>query len=375
MRLVFAFDSFKGTIDARDLCEIAVKKFAEWEPTWECIPMPLADGGENTAEIIAGNLQGKISSMGQVQGPVKAMSCEGHYVELPGKRAVVEMAHCSGLAQLGLEGKEPLNSNTFGTGQVLRYLIDQGFEEILLTLGGSATNDGGTGAAAAMGWKFINNHGDEFVPNGGTLLNIVDIIAPQDFDSWPKISALCDVQNPMTGAQGAAYIFGPQKGANKDQILLIDEGLKHLAKLFSAQLSKDVEDLPGTGAAGAFGGGAMAMMNADLVPGIETILDWFKADEVLQAADYLITGEGCLDMTSFGGKVVGGVSQRYGAKSELGLAAIAGAVKINADFAKQKGLSYVGECRKADQSEVDAFSNAKQNYIDALEEFYRFLKS
>ena len=375
MKLVFAFDSFKGSVDARRLCDLAVDFFAQKEPTWQCLAMPLADGGENTAEIVAANLGGELKALGHAKGPIDGMECAGDYVLLPDSRAVLEMANCSGLAQLGLNGKNPLASTTYGTGQVLRHLIEQSVEEIMLTLGGSATNDGACGAAAAAGWKFYNKSGESFIPRGGTLLDIKDFEAPDDWGTWPKVLALCDVRNPMTGPNGAAHVFGPQKGADLDQVELIDRGLKHLAKLIKDKLGIDVEDYPGAGAAGGFGGGAMAFFKAKLVPGIETILDWFEADEKLRDADWLISGEGCLDGTSFQGKVVGGICSRYQSSNTLKLGALAGAVRAKDSEISEAGLSYVGQCMKTGQSEAEAFAKAEENFLCALEDFYAFTKS
>ena len=375
MKLVFAFDSFKGTVDARRLCEISIDFFAGKEPAWQCVSMPLADGGENTAEIIAANLGGELKSLGNAQGPVDGMMCDGDYVLLPSSKSVVEMANCSGLAQLGLDGKNPLGSTTFGTGQVLRHLIDEGSQEIMLTLGGSATNDGACGAAAAAGWKFYNSSGDTFVPRGGSLLEIVDFEPPSDWDQWPSVLALCDVRNSMTGPNGAAHVFGPQKGADEKEIELIDQGLSHLAKLFREKLGLDVEHFPGSGAAGGFGGGAMAFFKAKLVPGIDTILDWFNADKKVADADWLISGEGCLDNTSFQGKVVGGICTRYHKNLNLKRAVLAGLVKANKEKTEQAGLMYVGQCMKKGQTEAEAFAQAEENFISALENFYQYLKS
>ncbi|WDE99063.1 glycerate kinase [Lentisphaera profundi] len=227
---------------------------------------------------------------------------------------------------------------------------------------------------AALGWKFFDKAGKEFIPSAGTLLEIESLVAPKDMELWPRISALCDVQNPMTGKSGAAYVFGPQKGASSEQVVLIDRGLRHLAHLFRTHLKKDVEAVAGSGVAGAFGGGAMAMMGAQLVPGIETILDWCGADEVLSGANYLVTGEGCLDLTSFNGKLVGGICERYQNNSNLSICLIAGVAKLDSAFTEAKGLAYVGECRKPGQTETDAFAKAEENFLESLDDFYKFIK-
>ena len=155
----------------------------------------------------------------------------------------------------------------------------------------------------------------------------------------------------------------------------LDRGLKHLAKLIKDKLNIDVEDYPGAGAAGGFGGGAMAFFKAKLVPGIETILDWFDADSKLEGADWLISGEGCLDATSFQGKVVGGICGRYGSTEKLNLAALAGVVRVDEQDWRKVGLSYAGQCMKAGQSEADAFKYAEENFVEALERFYTFVRA
>ncbi|MCM8527335.1 MAG: glycerate kinase [Lentisphaeraceae bacterium] len=365
MKIILAFDSFKGSIDSPRVCELAEKKILEVHPDCSIKKMPLADGGENTASILAEFFGGGMKIIGNVQGPIPQIKVFGAYGNIPSqKTAIIEMAIASGLALLDRDELKPLESNTFGTGEILNEVFKSGYEQVYLTLGGSATNDGGTGAAAALGWKFFDKDDKPIIPCGGNLIDIARIEAPANSWHWPKVKCLCDVQNPLTGPNGAAAIYGPQKGADKEDIKLIDDGLKNLAEIMRRDFGKEIDSIPGAGAAGGFGGGAIGFFNAELVPGIETILNWMNFAEELKDTDWVITGEGCLDDTSFKGKVLSGISKSV-ANSDAKLAAIAGRIKASGKVLSDAGVEIAEACAPSMIPDKVAFEHAEELFQEA----------
>ena len=259
MKILLAFDSFKGTIDSPQVCSLVEEQILSKIPDAEVIKLPLADGGENTASILAEALGGGMKLIGNVQGPLEGMKVVGGYGNIPSmKTAIVEMAVASGIALVDPNELKPMDSSTFGTGQLLKDVFESDYETVFLTLGGSATNDGGIGAATALGWTFLDSDGNQLIGNANSLSKIAKIVPPQNSVKLPTIKCLCDVKNPLFGLNGAAHIFGPQKGADKDQIEEIDAGLRNFAEVVKKDLAKDISELPGAGAAGGFGGGAVA---------------------------------------------------------------------------------------------------------------------
>ena len=344
MKIILAFDSFKGSIDSPRVCELAEKAILEKIPDAEIKRMPLADGGENTASILAEYFGGGMKIIGNVQGPIPEIKVFGAYGNIASeKTAIIEMAIASGIDLLDKDELKPLKSNTYGTGEILNEVFKAGFELVYLTLGGSATNDGGTGAASATGWKFFDKDDNLITPCGQNLIDVVKIEEPTSTWHWPKVKCLCDVQNPLTGPSGAAAIYGPQKGADAKQIELIDKGLKNIAEIMRRDFGKEIDSIPGSGAAGGFGGGAIGFFNAELIPGIETILDWMDFSKELKDADWVITGEGCLDDTSFKGKVLSGISKAT-VHSDAKLAAIAGRIKASGKVLSEAGVTIAEAC-------------------------------
>lgn len=366
MKIILAFDSFKGSIDSPRVCELAEKAILEIIPDADIKRMPLADGGENTASILAEYFGGGMKIIGNVQGPVPEIKVFGAYGNIASeKTAIIEMAIASGIDLLDKDDLQPLKSNTYGTGEILNEVFKAGFEQVYLTLGGSATNDGGTGAAAATGWKFFDKDGNSITPCGENLIDVVKIEEPPSTWHWPKVKCLCDVQNPLTGPSGAAAIYGPQKGADAKQIELIDRGLKNIAEIMRRDFGKEIDSIPGSGAAGGFGGGAIGFFNAELIPGIETILNWMDFSTELKGADWVITGEGCLDDTSFKGKVLSGIS-KAAADSDAKLAAIAGRIRASGKVLSEAGVAIAEACAPSMIPDAVAFEHAEELFIEAV---------
>ena len=306
-KILIAPDSFKGTLSSSQICEIVSQSALEHFPGCKTVSIPIADGGEGSVDSFLACVGGEKRRV-IVKGPFME-DMESFYAMLDNGYAVIEMAACAGLPLVGGR-KNPFTTTTYGVGQLILDAVNRGAKKIILGLGGSATNDGGCGAAAACGAQFYNANGQAFIPTGGTLADIHRIERGRLPIADVEITAMCDINNPMYGTQGAAYIFGPQKGASADDVVVLDKGLRHLDAMIQRDLGQNVADIPGAGAAGAMGAGMMAFFNATLKMGIEVVLDSVGFDHLLDGADLVITGEGSFDHQSLGGKAVIGIARR-----------------------------------------------------------------
>jgi glycerate kinase len=309
MRLLIAPDSFKDALSAEGIAKAFSKGVNQTAPEWECILLPLADGGEGTAAIMTNALGGKLISFNTVDPLLRPITATAGWIARS-KTGIVELAAASGLALLQPSERNPLYTSTYGTGLIIAQLLDMGMQELYLTLGGSATNDMGIGMAAALGFQFISDNHIVGQPRGADLLTIHSINASDIHPGLKdlKVTVLCDVNNPLYGANGAAHMYGRQKGADEATIHLLDSGLRGMAKLVLEKINKDVAHIPGSGAAGGCGAGALAFLNGKLTPGIDAILQLSGFEEKLQLSDLVVTGEGSIDLQTFTGKVVKGVT-------------------------------------------------------------------
>ena len=356
-------DSFKGSLSSSEICDIARACFAEVLSDCELTAIPVADGGEGTVDCFHQVCGGELVSV-TVQGPF-GQDMEASYLQLDGGRAVVEMASSAGLPLVG-DRRDPRVTSTYGVGQQIRYAVEQGNTQILLGLGGSCTNDGGCGCAAALGVRFLNQAGQVFVPTGGTLDRIahIDVRGARHLLKNVKLTAMCDIDNPMHGPAGAAYIFGPQKGAAPATVEFLDGQLKALDAVIQRELHRSVAEVPGSGAAGAFGAGILAFLDGTRCPGIEAVLDLVDFDRMLDGCGLVITGEGRFDSQSIRGKVVSGVSRRAKAQ-QVPVLVIAGSVAeevepISADPASGIAAVFSINRQAMDYSESRPFS--RRNY-------------
>ena len=328
MKIVVALDKFKGSLIAPQACRIVRDALLSARPELEVVVKPMADGGDGTAEALHSALDSEWISL-RVTGPMQGMDVGAKYLWIEnGRMAVVEMASASGLVLLNPQQRNPLETTTYGTGELIRDAIKRGARKILLGVGGSATVDGGVGAAMALGWQFLDANSKPVGHGGGELERIARILPPAAPRS-PRstFEVLCDVDNPLCGEQGAARVFGPQKGATPAMVERLDAGLRHLAVLVKTQLGKDIAEAPGAGAAGGLAAGAIAFMDAHLVPGVDAVADAIDLDSALRGADWAITGEGCFDEQSLCGKVVSGVAKRA-RKFGVKVAVLAGSVAL-----------------------------------------------
>ena len=370
MKVVLAFDSFKGSLSAADACRITADTLSELRSDIELVLIPLADGGEGTAAALMAYRPGEWISV-PATGPLASLCVDAGFAWFPfDKTALVETAAASGLTLLRADQRNPLFTSTRGTGELVRAAADYGAQRILLAAGGSATVDGGMGAAHALGWRFHDATGHELAPCGQNLERIARIVRPTVETALPAIDLLADVDNPLLGERGAARIFGPQKGASPAAVLSLEAGLANLANRIQQDLGLSVADVPGAGAAGGLGAGAVAFFQARVVSGIETVLREVDFETSISGADWIITGEGCLDHTSLRGKVISGVvrcARAAGAKT----AVLAGRIKLSPEEWTQAGLSYAAPLASPQLTTDEAIELAPQLLRDQVHHFAR----
>lgn len=361
-RCLVLSDSFKGTLSSPDICRIARSLHI---PGWHIDALPVADGGEGTTDCFLDACGGQRIAL-PVSGPFRG-TIDGFYGLLPDGTAVVECAAAAGLHQA--EGRpDPEAATTYGVGQLLAHALDHGTKRLILGLGGSCTNDGGCGAAAALGVRFYDRQGRGFVPTGGTLAGIetIDLSGRHPGLRPGVLTVMCDIDNPLYGETGAAYIFAPQKGANDACVQRLDAGLRHLAAVLHEQLNAEVSTLPGGGAAGGFGAGCAALLCGALRSGITTVLDTVDFDRRAVGCDLVVTGEGSFDAQSLGGKAISGVAGRC-QKLHVPAAVLAGRVALTPEQWAPLDLRAVRSINPAGVTLEEARTNAVAYYRTALE--------
>ncbi|MBC8569446.1 glycerate kinase family protein [Zongyangia hominis] len=336
-KIVLIPDSFKGTMSSMEICALMEKAIRRHFPHAEVLSIPVADGGEGSVDCFLAAMGGKRVPV-RVKGPY-GEDCDAFYGQVAEDTAIVEMAACAGLPLVG-ERKNPEETTTYGVGQLIGRAVGDGCRKIVVGLGGSATNDGGCGAAAALGAKFLNDRGEAFVPVGGTLTEIASIDAAplRRTLAGVEIVTMCDIDNPLCGEQGAAAVFGPQKGADPAMVERLDGGLSHLARIAARDLGVEMLHLPGAGAAGGMGGGMAAFFGSPLRMGIETVLDTVRFEEIAAGAGLILTGEGKIDGQSLRGKVVIGVARRAKTMG-IPVAAIVGDIGDDVERSYAMGVS------------------------------------
>lgn len=365
-------DSFKGTMSSECVCDIMEKIIQKHIPEADIMSIPVADGGEGTVDAILKILGGRKKFL-MVKGPYFE-EISSFYGILPNNTAVIEMAAASGLPLVGDNLHAELTT-TYGVGQLIENAVQSGCTKILLGLGGSATNDGGCGMAAALGVKFTDKNGKSFIPVGKTLKDIehIDTALFKQKYSSVQFSAMCDITNPLCGINGASYVFGPQKGADEQTVKMLDEGLNHLASVISADLNKNIKEIPGAGAAGGMGAGVIGFLNGKLQSGINSILDLVKFDEVVQNADYVFTGEGKIDNQSIQGKVISGIA-KYTKKYNIPLIAVVGCIGDNIDELYSKGITAIFSINTKPLPFSEAAIYSKQNLFLTMDNIMRIIK-
>jgi glycerate kinase len=369
MKVVVATDSFKGTLRADEACEIIADAIRDTLSDVVVVLKPMADGGEGTAKAMIKAADGQWIPQ-TVTGPLPETKVEAGFAWFADETALVEMASASGLELLLSEQMNPLKTTTFGTGQLIRAAVEYGAKKILLAVGGSATVDGGLGAAAALGWKFLDDEGNQVALGGGGLDTLARIVTPDPnlllcgkdgaggAHRRVLVEVLCDVDNPLCGEHGAARVYGPQKGATPKMVEQLETGLGNLGQLVREQLGREIESLPGAGAAGGLGAGAAAFMDASIVSGIETVMARSNLHAELESADWVVTGEGSFDHQSLYGKVVSGVLKMAG-QSNTRVAVLAGQVHLAEQLWREHGIAAAIATKPKDVPLDDALKNSR----------------
>ncbi len=368
-KIIIIPDSFKGGMSSSTVCEIAERAIKEQFHEVQVEKIPVADGGEGTVDAMLTAIGGK-KIHAKVHGPF-GDEINSFYGMLPNGSAIIEMAAAAGLP-LAAGRLNPLRASTYGVGELMKHAIQHGCRHIILGMGGSATNDAGCGAAAALGVQFFNENGKTFIPVGETLSQIYHI--DKSGCRLPVgVTAMCDIDNPLYGPNGAAFVFSPQKGANAQQVALLDAQLRAFAQVTLQEMGTDIAQIAGGGAAGGFGAGAVCFFSAVLKKGIEIVLDTVDFDTRLQSASLVITGEGRIDTQSLRGKVVIGVASRakvYG----VPVIAVVGDVGDDISEAYDMGINAVFSINRVAVPFDRAVLRSKQDLYSTLSDVMRFAR-
>ncbi|MDI9497479.1 MAG: glycerate kinase [Bacillota bacterium] len=373
---VVAPDSFKESASAKEVCQAMERGIRRVYPDAIVHHVPMADGGEGTVEALVDATGGRLLRR-EVQGPLPDQKVVAQFGILgDGKTAVIEMAEASGLALVEREKRNPLITTTYGTGELLLAALDEGVEEIVIGIGGSATNDGGAGMAQALGAKLLDESGTEIGFGGGQLGRVARI----DLDGMNprlknvKVRVACDVDNPLTGERGASAVFGPQKGASPDMVAQLDQNLGHYAEIIQRDLGKEVNAVEGAGAAGGLGAGLMAFTNASLEPGVKIVIDTTNLEAVVKDADFVFTGEGGMDFQTKFGKTPYGVAQ-VGYKYGKPVFAIAGTLGRDYEELYDHGMSAIFSTMLRPSTLDDALKEGAVNIEKTVESIVRMIKA
>ena len=373
MKFVLAPDKYKGSLSGEQFCDAVEEGIKKVFPKAEILKKPLADGGDGTIEVVKRYLKAKEIEVA-VKNPVFQEIQAGYLLSEEKKTAFIEMSEASGYKLLLKLELNCMHTTSFGTGQLIHDALDRGAEQIVLGIGGSATNDGGIGMAKALGYQFLDADTKEVEPIGKNLSQIVDIKREQCHSRIKDVQfkVACDVKNPFYGKEGAAYVYGPQKGASKEEVALLDEGLQNLAQVILKEFGKDVQNIPGSGAAGGMGGGSVVFLGATLTSGIDLIKEMALFDESIHDADWIITGEGQLDSQTLSGKTIAGVLDSA-RKYQIPVAAFCGSVSVNIHELETLGLTYVTSILNQPGTLQEAKEKSYDNLVIAAYNFAKLL--
>lgn len=361
MKIIIAPDSFKESLSALVVAEQIEEGFREIFPDAEYVKLPMADGGEGTVAALVAATGGRVIEA-QVTGPLGEKTAAFYGVTGDGRTAVIEMAAAGGLALVPSALRNPMKTTSYGTGELIRLALDAGLRDLLVGIGGSATNDGGAGMLQALGVRLLDGQGQEVGPGGGCLDQVARIdCSGLDSRLEPcRISVACDVDNSLTGARGASAVFGPQKGASPEMVARLDANLGHFSRLVARDLGVEVADIPGAGAAGGMGAALLAFLGAELRPGIDVVSKVVGLERLLVGAQLLITGEGRIDSQTVFGKTPVGVA-RMAKRQGVPVIALAGSLSADAAVVYPHGIDALFSVVPGVCSLDDALSGAAQN--------------
>ena len=374
MKLLFASDSFKGSLTSEKTVELLSRAAREVFGECECSGVPVADGGEGTVEAVIAAEHGEYINV-KVHGPLMEET-ESFYGTFDGNKAVIEMAAASGLPMVPEELRNPLNTTTFGTGELILDALKRGYRDISIAIGGSATNDGGMGCARALGVKFLDQDGNELEGFGRDLARVaaIDISGLDERVKDSKITVMCDVTNPLCGKDGATWTFGKQKGATLEIQEELEKGMCSYRDVIRETFGIDCDGIPGTGAAGGLGAALMVFLGGEMKSGIETVLDLIRFDERLEGVDLVVTGEGRTDWQSCFGKVMQGVGMRAKAKG-IPVLGLSGSLGKNAMDICSCGISSLMTTVNAPMPLSEALERAEELYYEGALRMFRFVRT
>lgn len=372
MKILLAPDKFRGSLTAAEVCEAMSEGIRKALPNAEILAIPMADGGEGTAEILTHNAGGQMHSV-SVSDPLGRKIMAEFGLAADGKTAYLEMAAASGLRLLQSHERNPLQTSTFGTGELIQEALNKGAQQLILGIGGSATTDGGVGMAAALGWRFEDKSGRNLVPNGGSLGQIQKIIPPANFTQI-NIQVACDVTAPLYGPTGAACVYASQKGANAEMVVQLDEGLKHLANLIQRDFGVDLAQVAGTGAAGGLGFGLLFFLNATLKEGVKIVMEQTYFEEKLLGVDLVFTGEGKMDDQTLQGKLIAGIA-KAAQHNGIPVVALCGTLLITPEEVQRIGLSFATSILNRPMTLDEAIAYAHQGVSDSACQLTKFFLS
>ena len=374
MKFLFASDSFKGSLTSEQTISLLTKAANEIFPGCECIGVPVADGGEGTVNAVVSAAGGKTITT-KVHDPLMNIISAGYGLS-DSNKAIIEMAAASGLPLVPEKLRNPLNTTTFGTGELILDALDRGCRDIYIAIGGSATNDGGMGCMRALGIRFISSDGRE-LSGFGRELSEVAVIDTSGLDkriSECSITVMCDVRNPLCGKNGAAHTFAKQKGATTEITDFLEKGMCSFRDVILSQTGTDCDLIEGAGAAGGLGTALTVFLNGEMKSGIDTVLDLIGFDARLEGTDLVVTGEGRTDWQSCFGKVMQGVGERAKRKGVVAVG-LSGGLGRDADRIFNHGIESLMTTVDAPMPLEEALGRAEELYYLGAVRMFRFLRA
>ena len=374
MKVIIAPDSFKECLSAKEVGHAIALGVSKIMPRAETVQIPISDGGEGLLEALIGQSRGTYVEV-KVKDPLLRI-IDARYGILNDKiTAIIEMAQASGLELLSEKEKNPVKTTSFGTGQLIQNALDKGCTKLIIGIGGSATNDGGVGMLKALGAQFLNAKKKKLKPGGGSLAKLahIDISGLDKRLANCEILVACDVSNPLTGKNGASFVYGGQKGGATKDLRLLDDNLLHYAKIIKEVLNIAIDKTPGAGAAGGTGAALMAFLNGKLVNGIDLVLDTLDVEQYFQDADMVITGEGKTDAQSLNGKVIQGIA-KMAERHQVPVIVLTGKIDDDVEPLFQNGITAVFSISDGPMLLEDAITNAPRLIQKCTESVFRTIR-
>ncbi len=371
MKIIIAPDKFKGSLTGIEFCDIVEEAILKYHPETEIIKLPLADGGDGTVEVLEYYLGGERVEL-EVQDPLFRAIKAQYLFSKEREMAFIEMANASGIRLLKRDELNPLQTTSYGTGELIKHAIENGAKHIILGIGGSATNDAGMGMARALGYQFLDQEGNELKGIGADLqkLHLIDDSLVSPLLKSVEFHMACDVDNPLFGPNGAAFVYAPQKGASTEMVEQLDQGLRVFNVIAMTYSQMDFKNRAGSGAAGGLGAAGILFLNAHLKSGINLIKEIADFDSEIKNSDWIITGEGKLDQQTFSGKVIKGIFDAAGPQK---IALFCGISEINKKEISKYGVAYLAEIKNYASNLHDSIQNSASYLKTAAEEFAKKL--